>query len=308
MCQTPPAKKWASALGRRPHLPIISELTLTHKSGVCHNGLMNENGRLGPGNQRMTLNVRELYPNLEKFKLFENRLDEFLALDTITEIIDYSDGVLTYSSESVIPSRQDMRPPIILLFGNPAPESVRNKCFFARKDGGNDHKFWPTLANAGVISFDETDEDINEFRTKNLFNVTYDSPFRIGLTVFHSIPSPASGPKWSGVAGLRKLFGIKILRKIADIEKKRVERIILKFIGHDNRGAVITFQKDAYLGVKDCNAQERVLVKEGIWSITEAKCSLSKIRLFNMTITRYMISPNYAEYLRYLRDYILGDN
>lgn len=282
-------------------------MTLTHKSKLCHNVGMNETEQLGPGNQRMVLNVRELYPNLEKLKLFENRLDEFLALDKMSEIIDYSGGILTYFTESVIPSKQDIRPPLILLFGNPAPSSVINKCFFARKKEGKDPPIWQTLANSEVLFFDGTEEDINSFRTQALFNLDYDSPFRIGMAVFYSIPSPASDKIWGGVNGLKKLFRADAFKKITEIEKMRIEPLVQKYVGNNVRGAVVTFQQDAYKGVADCDAGEKTLYREGIWHITESKCSRSDIRLFDVTITRYMRSVHYVALLRYLRDY-LGDN
>ena len=251
-----------------------------------------------PGIQRVVLDTKKLYPDSEEHRQFEARLREFLKVDTISKIVKYDDGLLSYLTESVIPTKQDSRPPLLLLFGNPAPNSVLNKCFFADVKGKRQHPFWLVLEKSGIIKFNSTSEDINTFRTRSLFDLNYESPFRIGLTVFYSMPSPASDPKWSGVAGLRRLFGARALRKIAEFEKKRVDGIIKEFIGGDTHGAVVAFQKDAYLGVKDDDSRERVVAEQGKWCLVETQCSSSGVRLFRMPPTRFMNAQWYVDFLR----------
>lgn len=252
-----------------------------------------------PGIQKMFVNTNELYSNPEEHHKFEDRLQEFLKVDTCSQIIKYDDGIMSYLTESVIPIKQDARPPLLLLFGNPAPDSVRERCFFASVKGKREHRFWTIMNKAGIISFKNTTNDINTFRTNALFKLDYESPFRIGLAVFYSIPSPASALKWNGVAGLRRLFGARALREIATCEKERVERIIKEFIGDDGRGAVIAFQKDAYQGVRNNDAQERVVSEEGKWCVVEHQ-SFSGGTLFKMPPTRYMNALWYVNFLRIL--------
>ncbi|MBA7505650.1 hypothetical protein ES706_04326 [subsurface metagenome] len=259
---------------------------------------MNEVEDIEPGIQKMALNTEELYPNYEERRRFEGRLREFLEVDNSSKIIQYKKGVLSDLTESAIPPKQDSRPPLLLLFGNPAPDSVRHRCFFASEKGKREHRFWPILEKAGIISFKNTAEDINTFRTRSLFDLNYESPFRIGLAVFYSLPSPASDLKWGGVAGLRKLFGARAFREITLYEKKRVESLTQEFIGGNPHGAVIAFQKDAYLGVKDYTTQESLVAEKGKWCVVEARCSCSDIRLFRMPPTRYMSASWYVEFLR----------
>ncbi len=263
---------------------------------------MNEIEDIEPGIQRIALNTKQLYPDYEERRQFEARLREFLEIDTSSEIIGYKNGVLSYLTESVIPTKQDSRPPLLLLFGNPAPNSVRNKCFFAAEKGKREHRFWPILEKAGIISFKNTNEDINTFRTRALFNLNYESPFRIGLAVFYSMPSPASDLKWSGVAGLNKLFRAGAFSEITLCEKKRIDSIIQEFVGDDTRGAIIAFQKDAYLGVKDDDSQESVVAEDNKWSLVEARCSSSLIRLFRMPATRFMNAKWYVDFLQQVRN------
>lgn len=268
---------------------------------------VNEVEDIEPGIQRVVLDTKELYPNYEERRRFEARLREFLEVDISSEIMDYNDGMLSYLTESVIPTKQDSRLPLLLLFGNPAPNSVRNKCFFAAEKGKREHLFWSVLEKAGIITFKKTSDDINTFRTRSLFDLNYESPFRVGLAVFYSMPSPASDLKWSGVAGLSKLFGARALREITLREKKRVDSLIQEFIGDNPRDAVIAFQKDAYLGVKDGRSQESLVAEEGKWYVIEARCSYSDVRLFRMPPTRYMPASWYVEFLRQVRGRCSGE-
>jgi len=256
-----------------------------------------------PGIQRMVLNTKVLYPDPKEHCRFETRLYEFLKVDTSSKIMEYSnsESILSYLTESVIPIKQDPRPPLLLLFGNPAPDSVRHRCFFASEKGKREHRFWPILEKAGIISFKNNTKDINLFRTRSLFNLNYESLFWIGLAVFYSMPSPASDRKWNGVAGLNKLFGAQAFREITWYEKIRIGSIIQEFIGNNPHGAVITFQKDAYLGVKADNSQEKIVAEKGKWCMIEARCFPSEVRLFRMPPTRYMMAPWYVEFLQQLR-------
>jgi hypothetical protein len=81
-----------------------------------------------------------------------------------------------------------------------------------------------------------------------LLNLDYDSPFRVGIAVFYSIPSPAGQKRWAGVSGLRRLFGAEAFRMITREEERRVHLLVSKFLPRG--GAMIAFQKDAFNGVR----------------------------------------------------------
>lgn len=263
----------------------------------AHSSCLSITEDVDPGVQRMALDTKLLYPDRDYRRRFEGRLREFLKVDTCAKVIGYHDGVVSYLTESVIPAKRDSRPPLLLLFGNPAPESVQRGCFFAGEKNRREHRFWRTLRESGVISFGESGGYMDASRTRALFDLAYASPFRVGLAVFYSMPSPASDPKWSGVAGLRRLFGARAFREIAECEKRRLESLIGGFVGQPG-GAVVAFQKDAYWGVKDCGSPERAVAHEGGWHLLEARCADSKARLFGMPPTRYMNARWYGEFLR----------
>jgi len=80
-----------------------------------------------------------------------------------------------------------------------------------------------------------------------LLNLRYDSPFRIGLCVFISMPSAPSGP-WSGIAGVQKLIGAKAMKELEKEESQRVIECAKKFLG--SNGVAVAFQKNAWNGLK----------------------------------------------------------
>ncbi len=57
----------------------------------------------------------------------------------------------------------------------------------------------------------------------------YDSPYRVGLAVFISMPSAASGP-WSGIAGVRKLLGARAMKRLIAAERTRALETACKFL------------------------------------------------------------------------------
>jgi hypothetical protein len=246
----------------------------------------------------MALNAKLLYPGRDQRRRFEARLHEFLMVGTSAKVISYNDGVISYLTESVVPTKRDSRPPVLLLFGNPAPESVQRGCFFAGEKNRREHRFWRALRESGIMSFDEGACDTDASRTRVLFDLAYTSPFRVGLAVFYSMPSPASDPKWSGVAGLRRLFGKRALREIAECEKRRVEGLISEFMLGQPGGAVVTFQKDAYLGVKGSDRTEKVILTEKQLYVVESRYLHSELKLFRFPATRYMVAPCYVRFMR----------
>jgi hypothetical protein len=126
------------------------------------------------------------------------------------------------------------------------------------------------LEEAGILTFLEqppkSAEPIekNEIKRNALLELKYNSPFRVGITVFYSLPSAASDKKWSGVNGLRKLLRAKAFDIISYQEEKRIDRLITRFIG--STGGIIAFQKDAYNRARstDALAYSQELAKRGL--------------------------------------------
>jgi len=179
-------------------------------------------------------------------KRFEEKWDKFLESNPHNlKIFKKTGNRLYYSSEQLIPEKQDERPSLLLVLGNPASQSVANGMFFSFEGNGAEHRFWKAILKpSGILklSYDKNQpvDKLNKIRQKQLLDLAYDSPFRIGLCVFITLPSAPGGP-WGGVTGVQKLIGVRALRKLEQEETVRVFKLAEKFI--NSKGAVIAFRK-----------------------------------------------------------------
>jgi hypothetical protein len=147
--------------------------------------------------------------------------------------------------------KRDRRPPLLLIFGNPATHSVEAGMFFAFKDNGKENRFWKSLLRpAGILDIameEGTPAALNKRRMKRMLELDYASPFRIGLCVFISMPSAPGGP-WSGVAGIRKLLGSKAMSQLESAERERIIRYARRFL--EPGGVAVAFQRNAWEGLR----------------------------------------------------------
>ncbi len=246
-----------------------------------------------PGIQEITLSLADVYSYENDKTQFEERFAEFLSSDCLhSKIFKWQNNVIVYRTECILPNKQDSRPPLLLVFGNPASHSVASGMFFSYQGDGQEHGIWNVLNRGGILSFpshrgDESRGNLEELiqsrKNSLLDELDYDSPFRVGFVVYYSMPTPATG-KWNGVSGLRRLLASKALAKICEAEKQRIDEIISDFMTPN--GAVIAFQKDAYLGIKSPDSPDYRLVqaKEG-GLVGKCQCNFD-IRLFGMPPTR----------------------
>jgi hypothetical protein len=213
---------------------------------------------ISPGIQECTIDLAALYHRRER-AAFERRWASFYRSDPDNKRIFRKKGNrLAYLSEEIIPRKKDSRTPLLLVFGNPAPRSVVSGMYFSYEGNGREHRVWKAFRESGIIDI------CGDSKTKKrkVLELDYATPFRIGLTVFFSLPTTASAPPWTGVAGIYKLFGKQATEKIAQAEKARLEKVIAGFLAGE--GAILAFQKDAYErlvgshtnGSTDCRQQD----------------------------------------------------
>jgi hypothetical protein len=204
-----------------------------------------------PGRLECRVDLSALYPSKSEFAEFKKRYHEFRKCDKSTQAVyKLKDNKLLYQSEQLIPTKRDGRHPLLLIFGNPASHSVQSGMFFAFR-GGKENPFWKALlCRAGVLDFGPEsrieDEEANRRRSKRMMALDYRSPFSIGLCVYISMPSPAGGC-WSGVAGIRKLFGANPLKRLETFETERILEVAKRFLTND--GIAVTFQRNGWEGL-----------------------------------------------------------
>ena len=232
--------------------------------------LIEYNTTENPGQLECRIAINQLFESKNEKENFFSKWPFFLESDLNNKIVyQVDDTYINYQTEELIPKARDNRPALLLLLGNPASHSVVSGMFFAFEANNTEHRFWKTiLKNSGVlnvsISGEKSPEEKNSIRRNQILESHYSSPFHIGLSVFISMPSGASD-KWSGVAGIQKLVGIKAFRKLEHEEKKRVTNAIDKFV--TKNGAVVAFQKNAWENMKTANDPDysrEIVNKDGL--------------------------------------------
>ena len=202
------------------------------------------------------IDLKKLLPSPKQRERFNKKWNDFLESDLCNiDIFKREGDYLIYQSEQLIPTKPDNRPPFLLVLGNPASHSVKEGMFFSFEGNKKEHRFWKDiLRKAGVLKLNQSDsgktiEELNESRKKQLLNIKYKSPFRIGLCVYISMPSTSDGKSpWSGVAGVQKLIGSKAMEKLEKEETLRVIECAKKFLSPN--GIAVAFQKNAWNGLK----------------------------------------------------------
>ena len=246
-----------------------------------------------PGSLACSLDLSRLFKTAKERDQFESKWPEFHDSDPYNRYLFQIEGNrLTYNTEQLIPIKTNDKVPLLMVFGNPAGRSVVEGMFFAFERDRKEHRFWKRiLEHSGVVDFGIKDnqsvEKKNGQRKERILNLKYNSPFRIGMSVFISMPSGASGP-WSGVGGVQKLIGVKAMKRLESAEEDRILETSNSFL--NDKGVVLTFQKSAWetLCSDEDPAYEITLAKEG--RLTGKLRGRPEIALFGLPPTR-LVGP-----------------
>ena len=181
---------------------------------------------------------------------------------------------------------------------------------FAFEGSNREHRFWIALRNTGILEFFSDSltpsplwHERNRIRKEEFFGLRYCSPFCIGIAVFFSMPSTASDPKWSGVAGLLRLFGQRALKAIAMEEEERIAGLLQQFM--ISGGGIMAFQKDAYEGVRSPQSSPYSfdLAKNG--KLCGEYKHDTRIHLVGTPPTRFLNSRRHQGALAVYKDYLI---
>lgn len=246
---------------------------------------------LGNGNITCTLDLTALYPDAKTLDAFNKRWAEFLKADeSHAQVLTRKGDVITYPHKSWIPEKANGKSSLLLLFGNPAPHSVAKDIYFAYEGKGTEHRFWKVLRELGFTDLHGNDADIKA----KFLSLDHDSPFRLGFEVIYTFPSSASKPKWSGVAGVERLFGKSAITTILQAEKQRLKQVIDTFM--KDGGAIIALQKDAYNAVSQ-NQYKLSQALEGALVSTH-----KGVPVYGTPPTRWLYTPKMKELLTSIKE------
>lgn len=201
-----------------------------------------EKSVIGPG--RMQARVALGFDSDSDRRDFEHRLADFLAADPrSSNVIDWRSAAseLTWHSSHALP----MAGPIghLLVFGNPTADSSYRSMMFAGEGEGQSsvHRVWRVLTRVGLIpaTLGLNSAEINRY-------LAFPPPDsnRIGLCSFVSLPSPASGDKYVGVAGVRRLLGTARFRSLLNAEASWLLSCVVPRL--EPASKMLAFQVDAW--------------------------------------------------------------
>jgi hypothetical protein len=233
-----------------------------------------------------SLDLRQLFPSESVRGKFKDKLNFLEAPRCCPEIFRVEDERLKYFSEQLIPEVpkvEDGRKRLLLVLGNPASHSVKAGMFFASEGEGRVHRFWRDILKPALIPDLPLDEDNDERRTRLLSADYPKSDFRIGLAVFISFPSPASGD-WSGIAGVQRLFGADAMRLITEAETKRILQCAREFLSPN--GAVVSFNKLSWDSLRASDNKPYKLEQAQKGQLSDKLKGLESIPLFCVPPTR----------------------
>ena len=193
---------------------------------------------------RCEIDLKKLLPAPKQRERFNKKWGTFFESDSYNkEIFELKGDRLKYQSEQLIPSKSDDRLHLLLVLGNPASHSVKEGMFFSFEGNKKEHRFWKIMRTSRVLDLPIEShlsiKEQNDRRRQHLLELKYETPFRIGLCVFISMPSAPSG-KWSGVTGVQKLIGSNAMERLEKEETLRVIECAKKFL--TPKGVAVTFQ------------------------------------------------------------------
>jgi hypothetical protein len=248
------------------------------------------------GNVECMIDLESVYTG-EEIKKFNSRWEEFFASDKANaSVIKRNGNTIIYPHKSWIPLKKDDRPSVLMFFGNSASHSVRDDIYFAYEGNGSEHRFWKVFRELGYINMSSNPKTMKQ----DFFDLKYESPFRLGFEVIYTFPSSVSKPNWSGVAGLEKLFGQKVMKLMFESEKTRVMPLIREFT--KDGGAILALQKDAYNSVAQnsysLNQAQNFELKSGLDN---------SIKIYGTPPTRFLNSKKMKELLRNIKEEILNN-
>ncbi len=91
------------------------------------------------------IDLQKLFPDSKERDRFDKNSEAFLESDPCNKkIFKLRGNRLIYHSEHLIPIKKDKRPPLLMVFGNPASHSVAAGMVFAFKDNRKENRFFFT--------------------------------------------------------------------------------------------------------------------------------------------------------------------
>lgn len=239
------------------------------------------------GSYTCRLDLDQVFNNSNERVRFESKWLDFMHSDTWNSKVFYKDkNIIQYYHKSWIPEKPSRKPKLLLLAGNPAPHSTYKSVCFGQENNQGEHRFWKVLRESNIL---EINSRLDGIKTR-FFDEEYTSDFQVGIEVLFSFPTPASHKLWSGVQGIKKLFGQKAFEKIYLEEQARLRFVIQNYL--NNGGTIVTFQRDVFESISNTKYSYQNVLKG------ETVVKLGSVTIYAAPPTRLVYSQSMKDVLQ----------
>jgi len=137
------------------------------------------------------INFKRSYHLLREYEDIKKRASAILGKyveDSNVISFDDVEKRVTFTSERLIPVNRGKRPPVMLLFSNPHPGSVKQGMFLSANIGNSESLFWVTMRDAGWFSIPKAKRNPEDLREMFL-RVEYPGPFELYFYCYYAFPT-----------------------------------------------------------------------------------------------------------------------
>lgn len=180
-------------------------------------------------NFQRTYRLSEAYENIKERAT--QALHKYLEYPELITFNDLNRSI-TFSSERLIPTASTNRQRVLLLFSNPHPYSIHQGMFLSPNTKGKENLFWPTMRDAGWITFAEEINNLKQLADLCI-KANYQGPFELIFYCYYAFPTDYP-------EDIRKIFGKEYFNQV--IEPKAICEF-RKIIQETSVEAVVTFNK-----------------------------------------------------------------
>ncbi len=181
---------------------------------------------------------------------------------------------VTFTSERLVPVNRTKRPPVMLLFSNPHPHSIKQGMFLSANIKNRENLFWPTMRNAGWFSIPEAKRNPEDLRDM-FIRVKYPGPFELYFYCYYVFPTLYPDH-------IARIFGKRFFSQIIEPQANAEFRKTVQEITFE---AIVVFNKGIFNLVSD----ERIV--RYIAQLNKGELVQGRIRGFDKDIPSFLTHP-----------------
>ena len=181
---------------------------------------------------------------------------------------------VTFTSERLVPVNRSKRPPVMLLFSNPHPHSIKQGMFLSANINNRENLFWPTMRNAGWFSIPEAKRNPEDLRDMFL-QVKYPGPFELHFNCYYVFPTLYPDH-------IARIFGTGFFSQIIEPQANAEFR---KTVQETTFEAIVVFNKDIFNLVSD----EKIV--RYIAQLNKGELVQGRVRVFDKDIPIFITHP-----------------